>query len=195
MTCVSHGSHSTPASAKSEAQAGKALGHSRAHDGEKSRQQRCPVRKRNRHEKILKRTLEHMEIKIANRHSELVPLNQGLTEVWQRHGLNAKVVRDLNLAIEEIVTNIISHAFSDNREHIIRVRLDVEPAEVRVEVEDDGRPFNPLEAPDADTTSPLEERPIGALGIHLVRKLTDGLDYKRQADKNLLTLKKKLQGL
>jgi serine/threonine-protein kinase RsbW len=75
------------------------------------------------------------------------------------------------------------------------VRLDVEPAEVRVEVEDDGRPFNPLEAPDADTTSPLEERPIGALGIHLVRKLTDGLDYKRQADKNLLTLKKKLQGL
>jgi serine/threonine-protein kinase RsbW len=102
-------------------------------------------------------------------------------------------MHDLNLALEEILANIISYGYSDNREHEIRVNLSVEPGKVRVDVEDDGQPFNPLEAPEADTTKPLEERTIGGLGIHLVRKLMDGLEYKRQGEKNLLTIKKKTQ--
>ena len=73
------------------------------------------------------------------------------------------------------------------------MRLSVEPGEMRVDVEDDGQPFNPLEAPEADTTNPLEERTIGGLGVHLVRKLMDGLEYKRQGERNLLTIKKKTQ--
>jgi serine/threonine-protein kinase RsbW len=59
-------------------------------------------------------------------------------------------------------------------------------------VEDDGQPFNPLEAPEVDTTKPLEERTIGGLGIHIVRKLMDGLEYQRHEGKNLLVLKKHL---
>jgi anti-sigma regulatory factor (Ser/Thr protein kinase) len=76
---------------------------------------------------------------------------------------------------------------------VIRVRLDVQPGEVKAEVQDDGQPFNPLEAAEVDTTKPLEERTIGGLGIHLVRKLMDGLEYQRQADRNLLILTKKTQ--
>jgi serine/threonine-protein kinase RsbW len=69
----------------------------------------------------------------------------------------------------------------------------MELGELKAEVEDDGQPFNPLEAPEVDTTKPLEERTIGGLGIHLVRKLMDGLDYQRQGDRNLLTMKKKTE--
>ena len=65
------------------------------------------------------------------------------------------------------------------------MRLSVESGEIRVNVEDDGKPFNPLDAPEADTAKPLEERTVGGLGVHLVRKLMDGLEYQRRDGKNL----------
>ena len=134
---------------------------------------------------------EELEIKLSNKLSELERFNQILTEFGMRQGLAPEVVHDLNLAVEEILANIISYAYTDGREHEIRVRLSAQPEEVKAELEDDGEPFNPLEAPEPDTAKPLEERTIGGLGIHLVRKLTDGLEYKRQGDRNLLTIKKK----
>ena len=135
---------------------------------------------------------EHVEIKLNNKLSELGRLNQSLTEFGARHGLAPSLVHDLNLALEEILTNIISYGYTDNREHEIRVSFSMQPGAVRIDVEDDGQPFNPLEAPEADTTKPLEERTIGGLGIHLVRKLMNGLEYQRQEGKNLLVMKKHL---
>jgi anti-sigma regulatory factor (Ser/Thr protein kinase) len=140
-----------------------------------------------------KKITESVEIEISNKLSELERLNQTLAELWRRHGLTPTVVRDLNLALEEIVTNIISYGYTDDREHVIGVNLNVQPGEVRIEVEDDGQAFNPLEAPEADITKPLAERTIGGLGIHLVRKAMDGLEYKRQGNKNIVILKKKTQ--
>jgi serine/threonine-protein kinase RsbW len=80
------------------------------------------------------------------------------------------VLHDLNLALEEILTNVICYGYADDREHEIRVRLRAQSGEVRIEVEDDGQPFNPLEAPEFDITKLLEETTIGGRGIHLVRK-------------------------
>ena len=57
---------------------------------------------------------------------------------------------------------------------------------------DDGKALNPLEKEEVDTTRSVEEKPIGGLGIHFARKLLDGLEYKRKANKNLLTMRKKL---
>ena len=136
---------------------------------------------------------EELEIKLNNKVSELERFNQTLTEFGQHHGLAPRLVHDLNLALEEILTNIISYGYTDNREHEIKVRLSVQPGEVKAEVEDDGQPFNPLEAPEPNTAKSLEERTIGGLGIHLVRKLMDSLEYKRQGERNLLTMKKKTQ--
>jgi phosphoserine phosphatase RsbU/P len=133
----------------------------------------------------------HVEIKLSNKLSELDRFAQALTEFGRRQGLAAKVMHDLNLALEEILTNIISYGYTDNREHEIRIRLSAQPGEVSVEIEDDGRPFNPLEAPEPDIIKPVDERSIGGLGIHLVRKLMDGLEYRRQGDRNFLTMKKK----
>ena len=136
---------------------------------------------------------EGLEFKLNSTLSALEKLSEALTNFGRRNGLASKVVHDLNLALEEIFTNIISYGYSDNREHEIKVRLSAQPGEIRVTVEDDGRPFNPLEVPEPDTTKPLEERIVGGLGIYLVRKLMDGLEYKRQGNKNLLTIKKKTQ--
>jgi serine/threonine-protein kinase RsbW len=134
-----------------------------------------------------------VEIKISNKLSELDRFNQRLREFGGQHALPDKIMHDLNLALEEILNNIISYGYTDSREHEIRVRLSEEPREIKAEVEDDGQPFNPLDAPEPDTVKSLEERTIGGLGIHLVRKIVDSLEYKRQGERNLLTIKKKKQ--
>jgi len=136
---------------------------------------------------------EALEVKLTNKLSELDRLNQTLAEFGSQQGLATNVMRDLKLGLEEIFTNIISYGYTDNREHEIKVRLSAQPGEINAEVEDDGQPFNPLETPAPDTTQRLEERTVGGLGIHLVRKLMDGLEYRRQGDKNLLILKKKTE--
>jgi phosphoserine phosphatase RsbU/P len=136
---------------------------------------------------------ETLEIKLNNRLSEFDRLSQTLSEFGRQHGLGPNIVHDLNLTLEEIITNIISYGYTDSREHEIKVRLTVQPGEVKAEVEDDGQFFNPLEAPEPDTAKSLQERTIGGLGIHLVRKLMDGLEYQRQEGKNLLAMKKHLR--
>jgi anti-sigma regulatory factor (Ser/Thr protein kinase) len=134
-----------------------------------------------------------LEIKVNNTLSELQRVNEALTEFSRRHGLSAKVAHDLNLALEEILTNVISYGYTDNGEHEIRVRLTARTGEITAEVQDDGRPFNPLTAPEPDITKPVDDRAVGGLGIHLVRKLMDGLEYKRQGDRNFLIMKKRTE--
>jgi sigma-B regulation protein RsbU (phosphoserine phosphatase) len=136
---------------------------------------------------------EHVEVKLHNDLSELDRLHRTLTEFGGQQGLPNNVLHDLKLALEEIVTNIISYGYTDDGEREITVRLGVEAGEMRVAVEDDGQPFNPLEAPEVDTTKRLEERTVGGLGVHLVRKLMDGLEYQRHEGKNLLLMKKRLR--
>jgi serine/threonine-protein kinase RsbW len=131
-------------------------------------------------------------LELKNQVSEVARLQQTLAEFGQRHGLAAQAVHDLTLALEEILTNIIAHGYTDHRDHAILVRLSAHPGEVRAEVEDNGQPFNPLAAPAPDTAQSLESRPIGGLGIHLVRNLMDGLEYQRQEGKNRLLMKKNL---
>jgi sigma-B regulation protein RsbU (phosphoserine phosphatase) len=131
-----------------------------------------------------------LEITLHNRLSEVARLHQTLTDFGRHHGLATRVLHDLALALEEVVSNVIRHGYPDDGDHEIIVRLRVEPATVTAEVEDDGQPFNPLEAPEPDTTSPLAERKVGGLGIHLVRRLMDGVEYRRPSERNLLTLRK-----
>src|SRR5262245_180113 len=134
---------------------------------------------------------EELETKLHNKLSELRRFNQTLMEFGQHNGLDPTVGHDINTALERNMTNIISYGYTDTEQHEIRVRLSMRPGEVKAEVEDDGQSFNPLAAPEPHTAKALEERNIGGLGIHLVRTLMDGLEYKRQADRNILTIRKK----
>ncbi len=130
-------------------------------------------------------------IQLKNNLSELESVNKVVAEFAERHHLSSQVLFNLNLALEEILTNVISYGYDDKDEHEITVRLFVEQGQLNVEVDDDGRPFNPLEAPEPDLSKSLEERPVGGLGIHLVRKLMDELEYRREEGRNLFLIKMK----
>ena len=133
-----------------------------------------------------------LQFTLKNRVAEIARLGERLGEFAAGHQLMPSVLYDLNLALEEAVTNTISHGYSDHREHEILVRIRVESGEVIAELKDDARAFNPLTAPEADVTTPLDEKTAGGLGIHLMRKLMDGIEYQRVEDGNLLIMKKKL---
>jgi anti-sigma regulatory factor (Ser/Thr protein kinase) len=135
---------------------------------------------------------DHLTVTLLSNRSEIQRLSDLVQEFGERHDLPPKVIFALDLALEETLMNVISYGYPDGGDHQIIVRLALDRGEVTAEVEDDARPFNPLEAPEPDLSKPLEERLIGGLGIHLTRKMMDGLDYRRQGDKNLLMMKKRV---
>jgi anti-sigma regulatory factor (Ser/Thr protein kinase) len=107
--------------------------------------------------------------------------------------LAPELVYRLNLVLEEMITNVISYGYDDSSEHEISVRLSWKHPYMKLEVEDDGRSFNPLGASPPDTRKPLAERQVGGLGIHFVREMMDEVEYRRENDKNLLVLKTKIR--
>jgi len=131
-------------------------------------------------------------IELKNNLSELERLSLALEEFGYSHHLPLKTIMDVNLALDEIFTNIVSYGFEDHDEHLISIYLLIKGKELNIRVEDDGTPFNPLEVPEPDLNAPLEERKTGGLGIHFVRKMMEELKYERQQGKNVLLLKKKL---
>jgi phosphoserine phosphatase RsbU/P len=134
-----------------------------------------------------------LSVLLKNDIAEIQRLNQIVTEFADKHNLAPELVYRVNLALEEIVTNVISYGYEDSSEHEISVRLSWNDPCIEIEIKDDGRPFNPLEAPPPDIEQSLLEREIGGLGIHLVRKMMDDLEYRRDNDQNILLLKSKIR--
>lgn len=98
----------------------------------------------------------------------------------------------VSLAIEELVTNCIKYGYTDATDHTIDFVLSVDAGTLRMEVIDDGNPFNPLDAPRPDLTLPPESRPIGGLGLHLLRELADEMRYERRDGTNRLSVTKRM---
>lgn len=132
-----------------------------------------------------------MQIVVNNQPGEKQKVAQALEQFALEHQLPALVVQAADLALEEYLTNLMNYAFADNREHQIKVRLTVD-SDFIIEVEDDGPPFNPLEVPAVDTSVPLEQRPIGGLGIHLMRRFMDQIEYRSEGGANVLRMRKRL---
>ena len=130
---------------------------------------------------------------IKNDIENLVRIRQYIDELGLKLELPVGIIMNLNLVIEEIVTNIINYAYSDDRDHEIVVCTLMEDQCLLISIEDDGREFNMLTHPDPDTDLPVDKRNIGGLGIHFVRKLMDEIEYKRNDNKNILLLKKYLE--
>lgn len=137
--------------------------------------------------------MKTMLLTLKNNLSEIERLADAVMQFGRENSLSDKSVFDINLALEEVVNNIISYAYTDKNEHSITIRLELEGQELMLKVEDDGTPFNPLAVAEPDIGKPLEEREPGGLGLFFVRKLTDELEYKREHDRNVLIMKKKIQ--
>ena len=129
-------------------------------------------------------------ITVRNHLSELERVGTVVEQFAAAHAIPARVAFEINLALDEVLTNIISYGYDDGGEHAIHVSLSADAGQLVVTVEDDGRAFNPLDAPAPDVDQSVEARPIGGLGIHLVRKVMDGLEYARRQGKNHLVMKK-----
>jgi anti-sigma regulatory factor (Ser/Thr protein kinase) len=133
-----------------------------------------------------------MAFELRNRLEDLELLERWLARFAEEQGLPPRELQTLNLVLDEIVTNLIEHAYDDEAEHAIRIRLACAAGELRIEVEDDGRPFDPLAAPAPELARAPGERRIGGLGLHFVRRSVDGLDYRRVGGRNLLRLRKRI---
>jgi serine/threonine-protein kinase RsbW len=124
---------------------------------------------------------------------EVERLNRLVRQFGELHEIPGRTFYAVNLALDEIVTNIILHGYEPEQMEPISVRMEAADGELRSQVRDSGRAFNPLDAPLPDLTGPLEKRTLGGLGIHLVRSLMDTVEYQREGAKNVLTIRKRIR--
>jgi anti-sigma regulatory factor (Ser/Thr protein kinase) len=135
-----------------------------------------------------------VEIVLTNQPGERQRLVSALETFARDNDLAAPVRQAADLALEEHVTNVLRYAYGDAQSRPVLVRLELENGFLLVEVEDEGKPFDPLKRPDVDTSIPLEDKPVGGLGIYLIRKFMDEVKYRREGNKNILTMRKRLDG-
>jgi anti-sigma regulatory factor (Ser/Thr protein kinase) len=134
-----------------------------------------------------------IELVLLNRPSEIARLQDQLEAIANQFGFPSTKLHDVQLAVEEHLTNILNYGFDDQGEHQITVRAFITANELRIEVEDDARPFDPLKHPVPDLSQPVDARPVGGLGIHMMRKSVDRLEYRRAGGKNILVMVKQLK--
>jgi anti-sigma regulatory factor (Ser/Thr protein kinase) len=133
-------------------------------------------------------------IHIKSRLSGVAIMNEQLSKMCKQWDINQDVAFSMNLALEEIVSNIITHGYGGREEYDITIRFSLEKHNLRIQIKDSASEFNPLDIDDPDDLDkPLEERNIGGLGILLVKKFTDNFQYRRSKNKNIITLIKSLE--
>jgi anti-sigma regulatory factor (Ser/Thr protein kinase) len=114
-----------------------------------------------------------------------------LETLLREAGLDEAAVMDLRLAAEEVLVNVASYSKDPGQVPDVRMSLTLDADAIRLEFRDDGRPFDPLQAPPPDLELPVEERPIGGLGIHMALALVDAAEYARVDGRNVLRLTKR----
>jgi anti-sigma regulatory factor (Ser/Thr protein kinase) len=129
---------------------------------------------------------------LKNNINEIGRLAEEIERFGEEENLPLKTTLNLNLVLEELITNTISYGYSDSEEHLISVKFERIADSLTVTIEDDGSAFNPLEEPPPVMSDNLDDLEPGGLGIHLVRKLTDQVFYQREGGCNILKLVIKL---
>ncbi len=132
------------------------------------------------------------EIKLENSYEHLESAHLQATAFFKSQGLPPDITRAANLGLDEVITNILKYGYDDEREHQISVTILVEESVLTMMVMDDGRAFDPLRHAGIDVNIPLKERRPGCLGIHLIRELFDEVSYRRENEKNYLTMQKRI---
>jgi serine/threonine-protein kinase RsbW len=133
-----------------------------------------------------------IETTIRNCRKEISRVVDAVDKFADVHHLAAEIVGDVQIALDEVLTNIVNYGYTDDAEHEIRISLRVGDGVLETTVEDDGVPFNPLESTKPNTSAPLHERRIGGVGLHFVKNLMDEVSYARVGDRNRVVLRKNL---
>ncbi len=131
-----------------------------------------------------------LELEIKNDLQELARMGAEIESFGEKNSLQNEAVFDINLVLDELVTNIISYGYEDENVHIIKIVLEKKPDKVSITLSDDAKAFNPLGKDNPDTSIPLEEKPIGGLGIYFVKQKMKNLVYSRKSGRNILKMDK-----
>jgi anti-sigma regulatory factor (Ser/Thr protein kinase) len=132
---------------------------------------------------------DELQVELSNDFDALGRLSSTVRGFLERGSVPSASIYTVELILEELVTNIIRHAYVDDAAHEISVRLALEPRTVVIRVEDDGREFDPREAPPANVGGDLDSRQPGGLGVHLVREFAESLDYRRSDGRNVVEVR------
>ena len=136
-----------------------------------------------------------MQITIKNRLSDIALVQTALKQFADVRGIPSHDVMTVNLIVDELIGNIVSYAYQDDGEHDIEIELGLADNRLSMVITDDGVPFDPWAKDSPDIAAPLEARPLGGLGIHLVKKIADDFSYQRRAGKNVVTVVKRVNAL
>ena len=137
-------------------------------------------------------TTDNISFTLKNDLSELESLTVYLETVAAKWHLAQTTVLQLNLILDELFTNIVTHGFKDDLEHDIAIHMEKRERNLQVTIIDDGCFFDPANAADPEINIPLVEKEVGGLGVFLARQYADDLRYERQKGKNIVTLIKKI---
>jgi len=127
---------------------------------------------------------------LKNNLDELEKLSTNLEEFFEENDIAPRILFQVNLALDELVTNIISYGYSDGLVHEVLIEISFADSTISLTVSDDGVAFDPMTIPEPDLNQSAEDREIGGLGIHFVRKNMDCMEYQRLDGRNIVSLKK-----
>ena len=136
------------------------------------------------------RNLVRDSITLTNDIADVAKLSTFIKDYCAGLGLEGAAVKGIRLALEESVVNVMEYAYPGGERGTLKVMADSDRQELRLTVTDSGIPFDPTAVIEPDTTLGAENRPVGGLGIHLVRRLSDSVHYQRKDGKNILTMTK-----
>lgn len=129
---------------------------------------------------------------LENDIQEMDKLEPFLNDFFERNKLDMSLLPQMDLALEEAIANVIMYAYPEGQRGTVEIALEMKEGHLQTCVSDAGTPFNPLQQPDAKLSSSIEERPIGGLGIHLIKEIMDEVVYQYKDGKNILTMIRKI---
>ena len=133
--------------------------------------------------------MQELKLIIKSNLSEIATVVENIDILAEKWNLPMKTVFNLNLAIEELITNTISYGYQNKEEHKIEIFFALNNKVLNVIISDDAKAFNPLESDNSpNLNDSLEEKAIGGLGIFFVKNIMDSMSYKYEAGKNILSM-------
>ena len=133
-----------------------------------------------------------VRIELGNELDQMANVMAALADFSAGAGLDKAVSQAAELALDELLNNVITHAYLDTDQHTIVVEMCIAENALHIVVSDDGIPFNPFELKEPNLKTSLEERQVGGVGVLLVKKFMDDCSYQRLGDRNIVTLIKYL---
>jgi serine/threonine-protein kinase RsbW len=133
------------------------------------------------------------EIHIKNQVGELEHVAQFVEEISEELGLDMELQMNLNLVMEEMVSNVIFYAYPEGTDASIGLVAESDGKELTFVLSDRGREFDPTLKEDADVdVNPIDREGLGGMGIFIVKNIMNEVTYQRLEGKNLLTMKKEI---